>query len=1132
MKSAYLKVWLLLACFLISAASWAQTKKISGKVLDDESKPMAGVTISVKGKKGGTQTNANGEYNIDAAEGDVLVFSFTGFANQELVVGSTSTIDLALKVSAAKMDEVVVVGYGRQSRRTLSGSVSSLDVNALKSAPKSNVATALQGTVSGLRVQQSTGEPGTTPRIVFRGGADYNGTGEPLVILDGIIVQSLYGINMDDVESIDLLKDAASTSIYGARASNGVILVTTKKGKKGKAQVSYSFRQTTNYIRRNPMEYLSTADYIRWNRLGLQSSVEGYLADGNTTTANNRRNVLTTGATTGWAYPSGNSSPIAINSTQLVSNVNRHLIGAPMWNLLIDPNPFVAGQMDSILYRSTSVEQLEDAIMKQANSTEHNVNVSGANDQGAFALGLGVVDDKGIVVGGQLKRMNMNFNGGLNIGRKLKVTMNTSAYFIKQKLPYIEATNSTNSGDLGVRGLGSAPAGGYFQRLVGIGPTVRWTHDITGEQLPGNADGTFTLSNPNYIRDLVNINNTEQQRISGSLNLEYSILPSLKFLASGSGFLLFTNQNVFNKSYQVGSGGSFNTDRKAFFRNRNEVQYSYNAFLQYDKNFSNHKVSVLGGAEFYEYTSNFFNGDAQGAPSDFIPWLTAATSPSILNNAILNPQSASSNFDRWDRLASIIGRANYSYRDKYFVTANLRYDGTSRLNNNRYGLFPGVSLGWNMQNEDFFRNSSLTRYINIVKPRISWGQNGSISPLGYFAALQTYSSGVGNYNGGSGVFTSTLVNPDLMWERSSTLNIGADIALLNNRITIIGDYFVRNIYDKIGSISISPQTGFTSYPTNLGQLQNKGFELELRAKVLKSSKRDGLNIDLGFNITKVRTFSKELPFSGRPGNQQGGFLVWDPKNPGQQKYVGGLEEGKRAGIDEVWAISYNGIYTSAAEITADANVVNTFLPYTSLNGKKIKLLGDARWHQVYKNDTIDDRQRVFVGRTTPDLTGGFSTLFNYKGFSLHGQFDYALNFVILNNEKARGLSQAQGSQNSSTDVLNTWSPGKTSGTLPRFYYANDGRNYGTAANGSNGPAELWEKGDYLMLRELTLSYEVAQNILSKFTKNKIKSLRVYLTGSNLAYITEYTGTFPEFGGIDSGKYPLPRRLTFGLNLNL
>ena len=305
---------------------------------------------------------------------------------------------------------MVVVGYGQQSRRTLTGAVSSIDNTVFKSVPRTNVGTALQGTAPGLRVQQTTGQPGATPTIVFRGGTDFNGSGSPLVVLDGVIVPSLFGINMEDVEKIDLLKDAASAAIYGARASNGVILVTTKRGKKGRTSVTYSYKTANNYIRRNPLPYMNAADYIRWNRQGLASRFAAAQADGNTAEMNAARNQLT--GAWGWGVNSGWTAPDGKYSTQLVSNANRQLLGDPQYSLLLDKNPFNPNQTDSLLYRSTSQRELEDLILQRGTLNEHYLNFSGGNDQGNFSLGLGSLSDQGIVVGSALKRLNLNFNGG------------------------------------------------------------------------------------------------------------------------------------------------------------------------------------------------------------------------------------------------------------------------------------------------------------------------------------------------------------------------------------------------------------------------------------------------------------------------------------------------------------------------------------------------------------------------------------------------------------------------------------------------------------------------------------------------------------------------------------------------
>jgi TonB-linked SusC/RagA family outer membrane protein len=1111
MKSACFKLGMLLSCFLFAFTAWSQTK-VSGTVISgDDNKPLAGVSVTIKGKNTGTVTNAQGVFSLSSSQQDVLLFTHAGYTPFEFTVANTAeNVTVTLNPTNDKMNEVVVVGYGTQRRREVTGAVSSVNPISFEHSPTSNIATALQGTLPGLRVQQRTGQPGTSPSIVFRGGSDFSGGGSPLFVVDGVIVPSLYGIDANDVESIDLLKDAASTAIYGARAANGVVLITTKKGKKGKTQVTYTVSHTTNQIRRNPSEYLSAADYIRMNRLGLRSRYLGDSLDNNTNAMNTDKGQLA--GSWGWALSSGFTSPVGLYTTQLVNNANRKYLTDPNWHLLIDANPFIAGQMDSILYREIDVITRENMILQKNNTTEHNLNFSGANDQSAYSLSLGYINDQGIIIGSGLKRWNMNFNGGLNVGKNLKVTSNIGAYTVNQSLPY----NDPEGG----------AAGGLMQRFIGVAPTVRYYNDTSGVMLPGPNDAT--LGNPLYW-STIPINSTNQQRFMGGVNLEYTILPYLKLLASGSGYYLYTTNNFFSKAYQQGNGGTFNTNRAASFNNTKDIQYTTNAFLQFNKIFSAHSVTALFGAEFFDFKRYVLSGFAQGAPTDLIPWLTASTSPSVINNTITNPAGASSNFSAWERISSLIGRVNYAYKNRYLLQGIIRYDGSSRLSSsNFYGVFPGVSAGWNIHNESFFKKSVLSKYVSTLKPRVSYGVNGNINSIGYFATAQVYNN-AGVYNGLGGAYAASYINPNLRWERSNTLNFGADLGFLTNRITASFDYFIRNVYDKIAGLGISAQTGFSSFTTNLAQLRNKGVELSLNASVLRPTKLNGFALQVGGTLATAKTYAVKLPYNGLPGNRQSTFQVWDPNHPGQLLQVNGLIEGQRSGLDEVWAPKWAGIYTSAGDITKDANVYNAFLPY---NNKKVKQLGDAKWYQVYNNDTIDSRQFIYVGRTTPQVTGNFYANEGFKGFHLYAGFDYAFGFVVLNNEILRGLNQVQGSQNSTVDVLKTWSPTNPNGTLPRYYWANQGRNFATDASGNNPPANMWEKGDYVMLRELTVSYDFTSDLLQKVANNWVKSLQLYVTGSNLHYFSSYSGNFPEVGGVDQGKYPLPRRLTLGARISL
>lgn len=1109
MKSIQFKAFLLLWLALCTGITVFAQNIIKGRVTsEDDHKALAGVSVVVKATKAGTQTNEQGEFTISAPVGSLITFSSTGYAPKDVKVTDDDFLEVSLKATTAKLDEVIVVGYGTQKRKEFAGSASTLNTMQTKHTPSLNVATALQGAVPGLVVQQATGQPGSTPAIVLRGGTGWGGGVPPLFILDGVVVTSLYGIDMNDVESIDVLKDAASTAIYGARGANGVVLVTTKKGKKGRAQVQYSVKQTYNRIRSIADEYLSAADYIRMNRLGLRAR---YLADSLTGGAYaSDKGQLT--ANWGWAFGTTFGSPTGLYTTQKVGASNRQLIGTSGWNLLIDPNPFYPNAMDSILYRELSTKEREAMIMGNSSTTEHHIDFSGANDMGGFALGLTTAIDNGIIYGSKLRRITANFNGSLNINKYLKVNLNTSAYNVNPDYPYSEpgVANSTGA------------TGGLLQRFIGVAPTVRYNNDTSGAILPGPND--VTLGNPMYWSTLY-VNSQNEQRFSGGIGLEYTILPSLKFLINANGFMRFSNSNSFTKSYQQGSGGAFNTSRPASFGYSRYQMYTVNAFLQYSKSFKGHSIMVLGGPEYNEDKSYGYSGSAQGAPTDQIPWLSASLPPTVINGVIVNPVGASSGFNGWSRLVSLIGRTVYSYKDRYFVNAIIRYDGSSRLDrSNYYGTFPGAGLGWNMHNEDFFRKLSVSKYVSTFKPRLSYGVNGNLSSLsGYYPTAQVLSN-AGVYNGLGGTYTANFLNPYMRWERVRSVNYGFDLGLIRNRVNITFDYFVRNVFDKIASQPISISTGFGSYQSNIGQLRNKGLELSFTAKPIVPTKAKGISIEVGGSFSTVKNYAVKLANNGQPNNRIDGFEVWDPNNPGSKMYVGGLQEGMRVGYDEVWAPMWDGIYTTQAQLDADANVYMGYLPYTN---KKFKQLGDAKWHQVYKNDTINQFQFVYVGRTTPKATGNFYLNTSYKGLRLYTAFDYAYGFVILNNEKLRGLSQVQGSQNGTKDILNTWSPSNPSGTLPMFYWANQGRNYATDASGNNPPANMWEKGDYVMLREVSLSYDIPQPILATVLKNRIKGISLSITGSNLKYFTKYSGTFPEFGGFDNGRYPLPKRLTLG-----
>ncbi|WP_206367047.1 SusC/RagA family TonB-linked outer membrane protein [Sphingobacterium sp. SGG-5] len=1085
------KLIFLFGLIALTATSYAQTT-LTGYVVNDLEEILPGVTVQNRINASQAMSDENGSFRIAGNIGDTLLVSYMGYETLSYIVQSLNNNRIQLVSQNVLIDDVVVVGYGTQKRSKLSGSISSVNKEALLSAPNTNAATALQGTVSGLRVQQTTGNPGASPTISFRGGTEFNGTGTPLYVVDGVIVPSLYGINASDIESIDLLKDAASTAIYGARASNGVVLVTTKKGRKGSTKVEYQLKHANNYVRRNPVEYLSAEDYIIWNRQGIASRYQANIADGNASQASSTANQMNS-ASWGWTTNSSYAFPDGKYTTQILTDQNRYLLGREGWSLLVDRNPIQPHLADSIIYKGVSQRQLEDLILQSSNYNEHYINFSGGSDISNFNLGIGTVKDVGMVIGSELKRHNMNFNGGLKVNKDLSINLNLAAYNVSATPSYVNASSTSN-------------LGGVIQRFGGAAPTLRLYNDETGEPLPGgDANG---IGSPLYFEDIY-YNKTGENRFSGGLNIEYAILKNLKLVGNANGFLRFNENDTFTKAYQNGSRGDMITTRNASFDRNKTQQYTLNSFLQYTNSFGRHNVNALLGGEYFEYRHYTASASALGAATDFIPWMSAST------EAVGVPSSA---FSQWERMVSGIGRVNYDYDDRILFTMNLRYDGTSRLSDNKFDYFPGMSLGWNIHRESFFQRSALSDIVSNLKPRISWGQNGSVSSVGYFVTDAPFGN-VGTYDGNAGVGPAGFINTALKWEKVSASNFGIDLGLFNNRVNFNVDYFIRDVYNKVASLGIPSWTGFSNYTTNLGQLRNKGIELETQIYALRNA--NGFNWRLGGTFTHVKNYVIELPDNGLDGNRQSTTEVWNPRTSTYEQ-VGGLYEGRRVGLDEVWAHVYDGIYTTQEQLDEDILLYNSNLGYSN---KTLKFLGDARWRDINEDDIIDSYDRVYVGRTTPTIQGGFHSNLTWKGLGLYTQFDYALGFVIIDQSWLRGMAQAQGSANMPVDVKYTYSEYTPSGTLPRFYWANYGGNYIGAAN-------YYQKGDYLALREVTLSYQLDEDLLQRWVKNRVKGVRAYVSGSNLAYFTRYNGTLPEVGGDDPGRFPLPRRMTFGLNITL
>lgn len=1101
MKCSKLKAFLFVFSCFLSATVMAQPKMITGKIISaDDNKPLSGVTIAVLGKSNGTQTNRNGEYSIEASSGDVLVFSYVDFTSQEVTVGKTSVINLSMKAETTKLGEVVVVGYGTQSRHNLTSSIGKVDNQVLTTAPRSNVGTALQGSVAGVQVINASGAPGASPSILLRGGASINNPGAPLVVIDGII-RSYNDIAPEDIASIDLLRDAASTAIYGARANNGVILITTKQGKSGKAEISYKFTQGFNQQRKG-FDYLDTKDYIYYNRLG---------------NLNSGRTLAQVNATRGYGLLTDAADLASFDIRAYTGNESLLSQG---WDTVGDPyGPNAANPSGDIIFKDHSGE-IKDILFRNTQTQDHYISLVAGNDKSRVFGSFDYYNEDGVIIGSNYKR----FTGDVNYSYKVKPNLEIAT----------GGTFSTNN----QLGLPNSEINTIY-RTQALWPDMNpWLDSAKTLPNPGNGaqDG-----NPLYLLSKQQRSN-ETNRLTGNVSVKYDILPGLYVKATAD---LYYYENIvqFNQdatqtySQYYSNPQTFSTTRPSYDTYNRTFQQQYNAIINYSKTFlEKHHVNAMVGTEFFGQKNFAMQVYGTNSPTDLISTVNGSTTFAAGQNYSTKTQNS---------IVSGFGRINYDYDNRYLVTLVGREDGVSNLaSQNKWGFFPGMSAGWNMHNEQFYKNSSLPKYLSSFKPRISYGQNGNIAGVGPYDVQGVFSS-QGNYNGIGGYLNTSPVNSGLQWEKSTTTDLGADFGFWNNRITLLFDYYDRKTSNLLTSLALPGYLGYSSVTTNLGTFQNKGYELTLNANILRLS--NGFTWDVSANVSYDKNKVLKLPYNGNVNNRQGGLQVWDPKTK-QLVWVGGIQEGHALG--DIYAYKQVSIFKDAADVEAKAgNRVDNIAHITGPNlpagpgsdGGHITP-GDVNWLDVDRNDTIDARDQVYIGNIYPKYTGGFSTNFSFKSFSLFTRFDYAFGHTIYNDQLARTLGNYQGTFNYTTLQKKSWTPTNEVTNIPKVYYADQvagagkqnytrGNNAGAVLNGNN--SSMYEKGNYVGCREISLSYDFSKAMLSKL---KILShARVYVSANNMFYITKFRGLSPEpplnssgiMYGIYQGTYPTPKTFVIG-----
>lgn len=1073
-----------------------QNKTCRGVVTDSTGETVIGASVVVKGTTNGVITGLDGDFTLnDVKVGDIIQISFVGYQTME-VKWDGKPINVSLKDDNQMLEEVVITGYGgKQLRSKVTTSISKVDNKAIVSGVKANPAAALAGNVPGLVVQQNSGKPGSVASVVLRGGTSLNGGGSPLYVIDGV-VRSISDFNPEDIESMEVLKDASATAIYGARANNGVILITTKRGQTGKAQISFKAKAGVSSMGTMP-DFLSAGDYLYWQRMGIKNASEGgsdyvkawlsLLKQANGYGTGNLIYDPSTGAVL-----DGNKDARAIYSTMILSDKNRYKLEQG-WKTMIDP---VYG--DELIYTETDFR--DRAFRKTALTQDYNVSISGGNERGHYYVGMGYYNEKGFPINSWYKRLNFTMNADYKVTDKL--TSYTSFGYTDAKWRDNANMNQT--------------VAEYFGRMLSVPPTMRGVNE-EGERLMGvhSKDGDPNFNADKFIRR----NNTN--KFFFSQTLQYDITDNIYLKVVGN---VLYDEGVYesmNKDYMV-RPGQYERTRSTSAQFQRELSQTYNVIAGWNESFGKHNVDVLAGYEFYDWKQIGFWAAGQQAPTD-----------DFLDLGLTDPGANKRTMDSYhqrQRLMSYFGKVNYDFDGKYLLSLTFRGDGSSKLIDKRWGFFPGVSAGWNILKEPFMEN--VKGVLSFLKLRAGYGQNGNINPdyIGSYTLQGNYGS-AGKYHSTLGFGLGNIPLPGIRWEKSSTFDAAIDASFMDNKYNLTVGYFNRLTSDLYAYIKLPGSSGYNDLLTNNGEVRNQGLEIEANVNILDEG---DWKWKVGGNITYIKSVIETLPYNGNENNRQGGQVVYTG-NGDETKWVGGIQEGQSVG--DMYGYIAEGFYNSVEDIEkggikkdismSTGRAIYSPSEYAKLSDAQKKNAhvmapGDVKWKDINGDGVIDTQDQGYLGNTVPKWTGGFNTSLSWKDFSLYAKFDFALGHTIYDSLRTGFLSNAQGEFNTTVDVFDTWTPENKNAKYPRYDRADN-----LVKNNYRTSTLFAYKGNYLCVRDVTLSYNVPQTLLQHVG---ISNLQLSVTGQNLAYWKSDIYT-PEGRGFSGSIYPLPISVVFGAQLS-
>jgi len=1013
MKSKLL--WI--AFMLVSSFCFSQDVVISGKVNEAATGlPIPGVSIAVKNSTIGSVTDIDGNFTLSVPKGAAIVFSYIGFESHEMTADASQTITIALKESAQTLEEVVVIGYGSQKKKEVTGAVSTVSAQTLEKMRPVKVEQALQGTVSGVNVTTQSGAPGSGLSIRIR-GVGTNGTADPIAIIDGY--QGELGLlNPQDIETITVLKDAQA-AIYGTIGANGIILVTTKKGHKNqKPTLSYNFYT------------------------GFQETT---------------RELPT------------------LNATQYASYLNESYANGGQ-NI---PFPNVSGLGSGTNWQN-------EVFGKEVPIISHDMTLQGGSDKITYAVSGSHVDQEGLVGGEKSAFLRNTARLSLNVDLSDKLKLSTNViytYFNRRNL------NENNLGSVLFNALNISPI-----------------------QKPYDENGNFTLVpatagfGNEIINPLAQVANTYHtyhfKKLNGTFGLDYTVMKGLTV----TGRMGFNTANIEEKTFgkMVDYGGSkvFNVTRSSVTQGAiNDNSYTFDLFATYKKSIADtHNFELTVGNTIYKEWGNGLYATGYDVPNN--SWEFA----DINLTTGLPTQKNVSSYTYDERRLSYFGRLQYDYKGRYLVSAMIRRDMSTKFGpDNRVGYFPSVTGGWVISDESFFKQNNI---LSFAKLRASYGilGNDQIGNNRYVSLLTGEGVYVFNNQLTTGVATGPIVNPKVKWEEAKKFDVGLDLNLFNNDVTLVADYFVDTRTDLlIPDIPVSGILGGgapgAGMPTiNAGDVKNYGLELAIGYKKALS---DNFTMDINYNVTFLK--NKVTRVDNATGFLQGG-------NFGTGEPAARMEVGRPMGY--FYGYRTNGIFQNQAEIDAAPSQTGLGSPNTQP--------GDLRFVDMNGDNKIDANDKTYIGDPIPSATMGFNINLNYKGFDFS-----AYTFASIGNDMLRNYERTVPNANRLNYVMGRWTGEGTSNSVPRAT---------TGATNNNVISDYFvEDASYVRIQNVQLGYTFTDELLGK---GGITKARLYVGVNNLYTFTKYMGYDPGASsgapigsGIDYGFYPIPRMYMIGANIN-